>query len=65
MRTNGAISNILTGWNYISKTCSCQGKSQHEIYRKENNTIKYYFKTNEFKFNNEDKKSLTEIEAYI
>ncbi len=60
----GQLFNILgEDWKYISTSCSCQGRSQHEIYRKGNITLKHYFKTNKYSINNESQKDISEVEA--
>ena len=62
----GLLFNILgEDWKYISTSCSCQGRSQHEIYRNANITIKHYFKTNKYSINNEPQKDISEVEADI
>jgi hypothetical protein len=62
----GLLFNILgDDWKYISTSCSCQGKSQHEIYRKNRHILKYYFKKETYSINNDIQKSIQEIESDI
>ena len=62
----GTLFNILgEDWKYISTSCGCQGKSQHELYRKGTFILKYYFKQEKYSINNEHQKHISEIEADI
>jgi hypothetical protein len=58
----GLLFNILgEDWKYISTSCSCQGKSQHEMYRNGTDFIKHYFKKNTYTLNNDVQKPIQEI----
>jgi hypothetical protein len=62
----GLLFNILgEDWKYMSTSCGCQGKSQHEIYRKDSDILKHYFKKETYSINNDIQKSIQEIEADI